>query len=58
MKKSFTFNFSGAQEYLRHLDELAAERAAQRRAGRELGEIGKTLSDSLRACNVLQLKNA
>jgi hypothetical protein len=56
-EKSFTFNFSRAQEYLRHLDKLAAERAAQRRAGRELGEIGQTLSDSLRACNVLQLKN-
>jgi hypothetical protein len=57
MKKSFTFDFSRAQDYLRHLDELASERTAQRRAGRELGKIGKTLSDSLRACNVLQLKN-
>ncbi|MFL6387186.1 MAG: hypothetical protein ACJ71U_06835 [Terriglobales bacterium] len=57
MKKSFTFDFSRAEEYLRHLDELAAERAVQRRAGRELGEVGRTLSDSLRACNVLQLKN-
>lgn len=57
MKKSFTIDFSHAQNYLRHLDELAAKRVARRRAGREIGEIGKPLSDSLRACNVLQLKN-
>src|SRR5580692_428508 len=57
MKKSFTNDFSRAHDYLRHLDELAATRAAQRRAGREIGKIGKNLSDSLRACNTLQLKN-
>jgi hypothetical protein len=57
MKKSFTIDFSRAQDYLRHLDELAGKRAAQRRAGREVGKIGKNLSDSLRACNTLQLKN-
>lgn len=51
-----TFVFSQAQEYLKRMDVLAAKRAEQRRAGREVGEIGKNLSDSLRACNVLQLK--
>jgi hypothetical protein len=51
-----TVDFSRAHEYLKQMNELAASRAERRRAGRQFGEIGKNLSDSLRACNVAQLK--